>query len=117
MINNVVRDTSVPDIAHQRSRFIRPFTHTTTAIAGKLVPFFCDDVLPGTTLSFDTSYFCRMLTPLFPVMDDCYLTISYFFVPHRLVWEHFKEMLGENNSTTQPWTQPVTYSVPQSKLH
>lgn len=113
MINNVVRDTSVPDIAHQRSRFIRPFTHTTTAIAGKLVPFFCDDVLPGTTLSFDTSYFCRMLTPLFPVMDDCYLTISYFFVPHRLVWEHFKEMLGENNSTTQPWTQPVTYSVPQ----
>lgn len=113
MINNVVRETSVPDIAHQRSRFMRPFEHTTTAIAGKLVPFYVDDLLPGTTVSFTTSFFCRMLTPLFPVMDDCYLDIYYFFVPHRLVWEHFKEMMGENNSTTTPWTQPVVYSIPQ----
>lgn len=110
--NSYISDTRVPDIAHQRSRFVKEWRHSTTASNGQLVPFMCLDCLPGSTYSFDTSFFCRMMTPLFPVMDDVSLTISYFFVPYRLLWKHWKEFNGENNSNVYPWVQPTQYTVP-----
>lgn len=115
--NSYISNTRVPDIAHQRSRFVVPWRHGTTALAGKLTPFMYLDCLPGSTYSFDTSFFCRMLTPIFPVMDDCYLNVSYFFVPYRLLWSHWKEFQGENNSVTTPWVQPAQYNVPHTYVN
>lgn len=109
-LNSNERLSSLPSISIERSRFIRPYKHTTTFNAGKLVPFYTDDVLPGTTVSMDTSFVCRMLTPIHPVMDDAYLDIFYFFVPYRLLWSHWREFNGENRSSY--WTQPTTYNVP-----
>lgn len=110
--NSYVSDTRVPDIAHERSRFVKQYRHTTTCTAGKLVPFMAKDCLPGSTFSFDTAHFERMLTPVFPVMDDCRITIAYFFVPYRLIHPHFVNMMGENDSLTKPWVQPGSYVVP-----
>ena len=53
----------------------------------------------------------RMQTPLFPVMDNAYCDLLFFFVPHRLVWEHWKEFWGENNLTA--WEQQTEYTIPQ----
>ena len=44
-------------------------------------------------------------------MDDLYLDTYYFFVPNRLVWEHWKEFNGEN--TKNAWYPSTTYTVPQ----
>lgn len=38
----------------------------------------------------------RMQTPLVPVMGTAYIDYWYFFVPNRLVWQNFKEFMGEN---------------------
>ena len=96
-----------------RSRFARPFSHKTTFDAGQLIPFYLEEVLPGDTHQIDTSFLIRMQTLLDPVMDDMYLDTYYFFVPNRLVWEHWKQFMGEN--TDSAWIPQVSYSVPQIK--
>ncbi len=95
----------------QRSRFVRPSTHKTTFNAGNLIPIYVDEVLPGDTFKMNMSSVIRMSTPIYPVMDNANLDVYFFFVPNRLVWDHWKEFFGENNSTH--WEQPVEYEVPQ----
>ncbi len=99
------------DVKIGRSRFNRTQTTKTSFDAGKVIPFYVDEVLPGDTFDIQTSIVARMSTLLKPVMDDCYLDYYYFFVPTRLVWEHWQEFCGENTSTY--WTQPTEYSIPQ----
>lgn len=98
-----------------RSTFEQKWSHLTTMKAGKLYPVACQEVLPGDTFSLDTSVLARMATPIFPVMDDCYLDTYHFFVPNRLVWEHWKNLMGENSES--PWSNSVEYSVPQIMLY
>lgn len=100
-----------PVLDVRRSRFDRSWKHTFTMNAGELVPFFVDEVLPGDTFKVATDKLCRAQTLLTPIMDNMYMDVYYFFVPNRLVWEHWEEFMGENNS--DPWTQTVEYSVPQ----
>lgn len=95
----------------QRSTFNRSSGLKTTFNAGKLIPIFLDEVLPGDTFEMSTAAIIRGSTPIFPVMDNANIDIYYFFVPNRLVWEHWREFNGEN--TTSKWTQQIEYSIPQ----
>ena len=53
----------------------------------------------------------RMMTPITPVMDNAEIDTYFFFVPNRLVWEHWAEFMGENK--TAPWAQTQQYEIPQ----
>lgn len=110
-LNSYQHFSKVPDVAIERSRFSKPYNHKTTFNAGDLVPFYIEDALPASTYELSTSIVCRMATPIFPVMDNAYLDIYYFFVPYRLLWEHWREFNGENTSGF--WTQTTDYFVPQ----
>ncbi|ALS03590.1 VP1 [Gokushovirus WZ-2015a] len=55
-----------------------------------------------------------MTTPIFPVMDNCYMDIYYFNVPCRILWKNFKRFMGEND--TGPWAQTQEYTIPQVKV-
>ena len=102
----------LPEVNIRRSSFKRPHTHKTSMTAGMLYPIYIDaDIVPGDTVKMDMGSLVRMQTPLFPVMDQAYMDLAWFFVPHRLVWSHFKEFWGENNTTY--WEQPVEYTIPQ----
>lgn len=104
--------SNLPTISIKRSSFKRPSTHKTTFNAGDLIPIYVDsDILPGDTIKMNMASLLRMQTPIFPVMDNAYCDIYFFFVPHRIVWDHWKEFWGENNLTH--WEQPVTYTIPQ----
>lgn len=109
--NSDSRFAQAPQVDIQRSTFDRSSGHKTTFNAGKLVPIYVDEVLPGDTFEMTTSAIIRGSTPIFPVMDNANLDIYYFFVPNRLVWDHWKEFNGEN--TTSKWEQTVEYSIPQ----
>lgn len=108
--NAVSHFSKLPEVDISRSRFDRSSTHKTTFNAGKLIPIYVDEVLPGDTFSMDIATLVRMSTPIFPTMDNAYLDTYFFFVPNRLVWEHWREFNGENRDSY--WTQPVEYSVP-----
>lgn len=98
-----------------RTRFNRDQTILTTFDAGKLIPFYVDEVLPGDTFSVDTAAIIRMTTPKFPVMDDSFIDFYYFFCPDRILWDNFKYFMGEVEET--PWMPTKTYAVPQIKIN
>jgi hypothetical protein len=112
--NNEAHFNQVPALEITRSRFKRDQDIKLTFDAGKLIPFYVDEVLPGDTFSVDQSAIIRMTTPIFPVMDNAYLDYYYFFVPNRILWEHWKEFMGE--VTDEPWVQAVEYTVPTIKI-
>lgn len=103
---------SVPRLRNPRSTFESDFHIPTTLNEGDLIPIYVQEILPGDTFRIDMAAVVRMSTPLYPVMDNCYMDTYFFYVPNRLLWEHWGELLGENNSTF--WAQPVEYSVPQT---
>ncbi len=109
--NTQAHFSSLPTIDIKRSRFDRSHSHKTTFSSGKLIPIYYEEVLPGDTITMDTSVVCRMSTPIFPVMDNCNLDVYYFFVPNRLVWDHWEEFCGEDTSSS--WETPINYQVPQ----
>lgn len=104
----------VPRLDITRSRFKRRQDVKLTLNAGQLIPFYVDEVLPGDTFSIDQAAIIRMTTPIFPVMDNCHMDIYYFNVPCRIIWEHFKRFMGENDAG--PWTQTNNYYIPQIRV-
>lgn len=93
-----------------RSSFKRSHTVKTTLDAGRLVPFYIDEVYPGDTFNCKATLFGRMATPIVPAMDNAYLDTFFFFVPYRLLWKHWKEFNGENPLAGY---QSKEYEVPQ----
>lgn len=102
---------TLPKVDISRSRFDRSCSHKTSFNAGDLIPFYIDEVLPGDTFNVKTSKVVRMQSLITPVMDNVYLDTYYFYVPNRLVWQHWRELNGEN--TQSAWVSPVEYEVPQ----
>lgn len=99
------------DIA--RSQFDRSSSIKFSANVGEVVPFYVDEVLPGDTFKVQTSKVVRLQTLLTPVMDNAYLDTYFFYVPNRLVWDHWKQFCGESD---QAWTPSVEYTVPRLSI-
>ena len=93
-----------------RSKFDRSHQLLTTINEGDLVPIYCDEVLPGDTAKVRLNGLVRMSTPIYPIMDNCYMDTYFFFVPSRLLWEHWENMFGEND--TNYWAEKTEYSTP-----
>ena len=100
----------LPKAEIQRSTFDRSHSYKTSFNVGDLIPFYVDEVLPGDTFDITTAKVVRSQTMLTPVMDNLFLDTYYFFVPNRLVWEHWKEFCGEN--TAGAWAPDVEYTIP-----
>lgn len=113
--NNERHFNQIPQMKASRTRFNRDQTILTTFDAGKLIPFYVDEVLPGDTFSVDTAAIIRMSTPKYPVMDDSFVDFYYFFCPNRILWDNFKHFMGEVEET--PWMPTKTYAVPQIKIN
>lgn len=101
----------LPEIHIPRSKFEREEDLITTMSAASIYPIYVNsDILPGMTVNMKMSAVIRMMTPLYPTFGNASVDIMWFFVPHRLVWTHFKEMWGEN---TNAWYPQIEYTTPQ----
>lgn len=109
--NNERHFNQIPEMKASRTRFNRDQTILTTFDSGRLIPFYVDEVLPGDTFNVNTSAIIRMTTPKYPVMDDAFIDFYYFYCPNRILWDNFKQFMGEVENT--PWMPEKTYHVPQ----
>lgn len=89
------RFSDAPAMYMKRTKFDRSHVYKTTFNSGKLIPVFIDEVLPGDTTRMSVNYFARLATPIKPIMDNIYLDWFFFFVPNRLVWEHWQNFCFE----------------------
>ena len=103
--------SQVPRADIARSRFDRSSSIKTSFNVGELIPFYVDEVLPGDTFTVDTSKVVRMQTMITPIMDNVYLDTYWFYVPSRILWTHWRELMGENRESA--WIPTTEYSVPQ----
>ena len=102
--------SQVPHAEIRRARFKRDFSLLTTINEGDLVPIYCDEVLPADTFKINLNSLVRMATPLYPVMDNAYMDFYFFFVPARLLWDHFVNLMGQNDKTF--WADETEYTTP-----
>lgn len=79
----------------QRSTFNRDSGYKSTIDAGKLIPVYLDEALPGDTFDVKATVFGRMNTALVPIMDNIQGDLHFFSVPNRLVWDNWQKFMGE----------------------
>lgn len=102
-----------PQVEVRRSKFSRNSRHLTTFNTGDLVPIYLDEVLPGDTFKMKVSKLVRMTTSIHPTMDNAFIDTYFFYVPMRLLWEHWEEF---NGASSAPWIQTKNYEIPQFSL-
>ena len=90
--------SQVPQAEIPRSSFNRSHGYKTTFDAGYLVPFFVDEALPGDTFNLKVTTFCRLSTPIVPVMDNMFMETFFFAVPYRLIWNNFHKFMGAQDN-------------------
>ena len=103
------RFSQVPTAEIQRSSFDRSHGYKSTFDAGKLIPVFVDEALPGDTFNLRMSAFARLATPLKPLMDNMWLETFFFAVPYRLVWSNWHKFNGaqDDPGDSTDFTVPV----------
>lgn len=92
-----------------RSSFRMQKSLKTTFNGGNLIPIFCEEVIPGDSISLKATLFARMATPIVPVMDNIHLESFFFFVPNRLVWTNWVKFMGEQAAPGDS----ISYTIPQ----
>lgn len=103
--------STVPNINISRSKFTARYHHKTSFNMGKLIPFDVIEVLPGDTFKLKMNEVCRISSALIrPIMDNLFLDVYYFFVPNRLSYDKWAEVMGEN--TKGHWVPSVEQTVP-----
>lgn len=106
---NVHQFAMIPRAEIPRSSFVREHTHKTSFDSGYLIPIYVDEVLPGDTFNLQMTAFCRLATPIFPVMDNLHLDTFFFFVPNRLVWANWEKFMGAQDNPGDS----ISFVIPQ----
>lgn len=110
--NSLTRFNKAPQVNIERSKFTMTQRYWTTFNTGYLIPVFTYlDGLPGDTLDLSYNMVVRQTTNLKPTMDDAYVSIWFFKIQWRILWDHLKEFMGEN--TQGAWVQETEYLIPQ----
>ena len=105
--------SQAPQANVKRSSFKYNLPVKMTFNGGDLVPFLCEEVLPGDTFDLKLSKVVRLTTSIHPTMDNLYLDTYFFFVPNRFIWDNWTKFMGENDKA---WTQNTVYVPPKVKI-
>lgn len=68
---------------------------------GQLIPVQLTPVLPGDIMRNNTEVLARFAPLIAPIMHRVNLYTYSFYIPNRIIWDHFKEWI-----TGQPYTDP-----------
>ena len=103
-------------LSETRSKFKMPHQLKTSFFHGDYNLFKVYEVLPGDTFSLDVSSLIRMSTPIAPIMDNITMHLAAYFVPNRLVYDNWEQLMGANKSGA--WTaDDNTYKLPYVKTN
>lgn len=110
-INQEYRFAAIPTEHMRRTNFDKSGGVKTSFDVGQLIPVKWYPVLPGDTWKIKSSKVLRMPALITPIMSNLFLDVDWFFVPYRLIWSHWKNLMGEN--TDSAWIPQNQYSCPQ----
>lgn len=85
--------TSVELTKPARSTFDLSHTKRMTVAPGYLYPVLVQECIPSDTFHGSTELLARLAPLLAPIYDQLMITVHYFFVPNRLLWEEWEEFI------------------------
>lgn len=104
-----VKRSQVPPVSMPRSVVDLSRGHKTSMDAGLVVPLLVEEILPGDTMQVRATVLARLSTLLYPLMDNLYMDLHYFFVPWRLVWANTRKFFGEQDNPADS----ISYLIPE----
>lgn len=111
--NNVILDSNIlPQAKGMKSTFNLSEGLKTAINFDGLYPVYWEELSPGDHIEMKVNAVCRMMPTVAPVMDNVKLKYFAFWVPNRLIWEHFVNFMGEKT-----WQDSKTdFLVPQINM-
>ena len=100
--------SKAPTMSAPRASFNRSHGLKTTIDFDYLYPCYYDEVYPGDTFNMRPNLFARLATPLFPIMDNMFIDIHFYYVPMRQLWDNSRKFFGEQ---VDPGDS-IDYSIP-----
>lgn len=91
MANNIFKHIRVR--RPKRSSFDLSHDVKLTMNMGKLVPFLCEEVVPGDTWYNKSNILLRFAPLKAPVMHRINLYTHFYYVPFRLLWDEYEEFI------------------------
>lgn len=133
-MSNIFNSINLP--RPKRSRFNLTHERTFSASMGRLIPVFCEEVIPDDKWSVSTAFKLEMAPLIAPLMHNIDVYLYYFFVPNNLLssaWDTWISqgepadspnipypfrfrLVGPDNSTPLTKEQLVRYAGPGSLL-
>lgn len=105
-IFNYIRPTKVA-----YSTFDVGYENKISCKMGKLVPFFCKELVPGDRVKLNSSFFVRTAPMVNPIMHRVDVRYHYFFVPFRLLWKNWTKFRAEGDGQVLA-SQRADYTAP-----
>lgn len=102
-------------VDRKRSIFKYKAAHARAGLLGYLYPI-CKPIrmMPGSSITLDLAADIRSGALIAPLMDEIYCDVFGFFVPNRIVWEHWKQFIGALDDVT--FNNRVEYQIPTFKF-
>lgn len=105
----------VASLNPRRSVFNLSYEKKFTADMGQLIPVMCDEVVPGDVFKLGSQAVIRFQPLVAPVLHEINMYVHYYFVPYRLLWDHWENFItgGVNGTDTSvlPRWSPTNYAV------
>lgn len=103
---NIFSRIRIPKLG--RNNFDLSFENKFTCQMGQLVPFMCQEVLPGDQFKNISNILVRFNPLVAPMMHRVDVYTHFFFVPNRLIWDDWEDFItGGEDGLARP-VKPYT---------
>lgn len=112
-MSNFVKTQATLD-SIKRSTFNLSHSRKTTFNVGDIIPLEQIEVLPGDTFKMGMAMVSRLQTQMRATMDNLFFEYMAFFVPNRLVYDEWQNLMGESKTA---WQQDEVYEAPHIRFN
>lgn len=106
--------SEVLNIATPQARFDLSYYSKLTCNHGQLIPFLCQEIVPGDKFNVATLALVRLQALIAPAMQDIDIEMRYFYVPNRLIHDNFENFMAGDTATGQVTATHPYYQVNNS---
>lgn len=103
---NIFSRIRIPKLG--RNNFDLSFENKFTCQMGQLVPFMCQEVLPGDQFKNISNILVRFNPLVAPMMHRVDVYTHFFFVPNRLIWDEWEDFITGGEDGLQHPIKPYT---------
>lgn len=94
---------TIPVEAPKRNKFDLSHAVNMTTKFGLLTPCMAMDVVPGDTITLGNETLLRFQPLIAPVMHRMNMTVHYFFVPNRIIWQNWEKFINNTEPHAHPY--------------